>query len=67
MQCLILAAGAGSRLTSNGDLKPLFTLAGLPLLERAVVAAHRAGAPDIRVATGYDAIGAASRRAPELD
>ena len=27
MQCLILAAGAGSRLTSNGDLKPFFTLA----------------------------------------
>ena len=55
MQCLILAAGAGSRLTSNGDLKPLFTLAGLPLLERAVVAAHHAGATDIRVVTGYGA------------
>ena len=55
MQCLILAAGAGSRLTSNGDLKPLFTLAGLPLLERAVVTAHHAGATDIRVVTGYGA------------
>ena len=59
MQCLILAAGAGSRLTANGDLKPLFRLAGLPLLERAVVAAQRAGATDIRVVTGY--------RAPEVE
>ena len=34
MQCLIFTAGAGSRLTRNVDLKPLFALAGLPLLER---------------------------------
>ena len=59
MQCLILAAGEGSRLASNGDLKPLFRVAGLPLLERAVVSAHRAGATDIRVVTGY--------RAPEVE
>lgn len=55
MQCLILAAGEGSRLASNGDLKPLFRVAGLPLLERAVVSAHRAGATDIYVVTGYRA------------
>ena len=55
MHCLILAAGEGSRLTSNGDLKPLFRVAGLPLLERAVVSAHRAGATDIHVVTGYRA------------
>ena len=55
MQCLILAAGQGSRLVTNGDLKPLFPVAGLPLLERAVVSAYRAGATDIRVVTGYHA------------
>ena len=55
MQCLILAAGEGSRLGSNGALKPLFRVAGLPLLERAVVSAHRAGATDIHVVTGYHA------------
>ena len=55
MQCLILAAGEGSRLGSNGSLKPLFPVAGLPLLERAVVSAHRAGATGIHVVTGYHA------------
>ena len=52
MQCLILAAGEGSRLAPNGDLKPLFAVAGLPLLEHAVVSAYRAGATDIHVVTG---------------
>jgi CDP-L-myo-inositol myo-inositolphosphotransferase len=59
MQCVILAAGEGSRLDPNGDLKPLFSVAGLPLVERAVVTAHRAGATDIHVVTGY--------RAPEVE
>jgi len=34
MKCLILAAGRGSRLTAEGDSKPLVTVAGLPLIER---------------------------------
>ena len=32
MKCLILAAGRGSRISENGDPKPLLPLAGLPLI-----------------------------------
>ena len=55
MKCLILAAGRGSRLTAEGDSKPLVTVAGLPLIERTIATAQRAGFSDFYVVTGYNA------------
>jgi CDP-L-myo-inositol myo-inositolphosphotransferase len=54
MKCLILAAGRGSRLTGGGS-KPLVRVAGLPLIERTVGTAQRAGFTDFYVVTGYNA------------
>ena len=53
-KCLVIAAGRGSRLESGGLPKPLFRLLGLPLIERAIVTAKRAGLEDFTVVTGYD-------------
>ena len=53
-KCLVIAAGRGSRLASDGPPKPLFRLLGLPLIERAIVSAKRAGLEDFTVVTGYD-------------
>ena len=53
-KCLVIAAGRGSRLASGGLPKPLFRLLGLPLIERAIVTAKRAGLEDFTVVTGYD-------------
>jgi choline kinase/phosphatidylglycerophosphate synthase len=53
-KCLVIAAGRGSRLDSDGLPKPLFRLLGLPLIERAIVTANRAGLEDFTVVTGYD-------------
>ncbi len=55
MKCLILAAGRGSRLTRDGDSKPLVPVAGLPLIERTIATAERAGFTDFYVVTGYNA------------
>ncbi len=55
MKCLILAAGRGSRLTGEADLKPLVRVAGLPLIERTIATAQRAGFTDFYVVTGYNA------------
>ncbi len=55
MKCLILAAGRGSRLTGEGDSKPLVRVAGLPLIERTIATAQRAGFTDFYVVTGYNA------------
>ncbi len=55
MKCLILAAGRGSRLTGEGDSKPLVPVAGLPLIERTIATARRAGFSDFYVVTGYNA------------
>ncbi|MBW2414441.1 MAG: NTP transferase domain-containing protein [Deltaproteobacteria bacterium] len=55
MKCLILAAGRGSRLTAKGDSKPLVAVAGLPLIERTIATAQRAGFSDFYVVTGYKA------------
>ncbi len=55
MKCLILAAGRGSRLTEEGDSKPLVSVAGLPLIERTIATAQRAGFTDFYVVTGYQA------------
>ena len=53
MKCLILAAGRGSRLSDRGEPKPLVTLLGLPLIERAIVSAQKAGIEEFIVVTGY--------------
>jgi CDP-L-myo-inositol myo-inositolphosphotransferase len=55
MKCLILAAGSGSRLRAEGDSKPLVRVAGLPLIERTIATAQRAGFSDFYVVTGYNA------------
>ena len=45
-QCLILAAGNGSRIASvsRGVPKPLVPLCGVPLLEHVMVSSEQAGA-----------------------
>lgn len=53
-KCLVIAAGRGSRLASGGLPKPLFPLLGLPLIERTIVNAKRAGLEEFVVVTGYD-------------
>lgn len=54
-KCLVIAAGRGHRLASDGLPKPLFRLLGLPLIERAIVTGKRAGLEEFTVVTGYDA------------
>lgn len=53
MQCLIIAAGRGSRLNALADSKPLIPVAGVPLIEHIVRRAVTAGATEFVVATGY--------------
>ena len=53
-KCLVIAAGRGSRLSSGGLPKPLFPLLGLPLVERTIVTAKRAGLEEFTVVTGYE-------------
>jgi choline kinase/phosphatidylglycerophosphate synthase len=53
MECLILAAGQGSRLRQQGESKPLVSVLGIPLLERVIRSAMDAGADDFYVVTGY--------------
>ena len=55
MNCVILAAGHGSRLRALSDSKPLTMLAGTPLIERVIAAAAAAGARDFVVVTGHEA------------
>ena len=52
-KCLIIAAGLGSRLAARGDSKPLAALLGLPLIERAILTARKAGLDDFYVVTGH--------------
>lgn len=54
MQCLIIAAGQGTRLRSIAPSKPLAEVAGLPLIEHVVRAAAAAGATGFVVVTGYE-------------
>src|SRR5271165_2355968 len=56
-QCLILAAGNGSRLApcSGGVPKPLVPLRGKPLLEHVILATHEAGIEDFAIVVGYRA------------
>ncbi len=53
MKCLIIAAGKGSRLRRQGDVKPLIPILGLPLIERVIRSAMEAGADEFFVVTGY--------------
>jgi CDP-L-myo-inositol myo-inositolphosphotransferase len=52
--CLILAAGAGSRLNGVGVPKPLVPVLGVPLIERVILTASRAGLIDFTVITGHE-------------
>ncbi len=53
MQCLIIAAGKGSRLRHRAPSKPLAKLLGVALIERVIRTALAAGATDFVVVTGY--------------
>ncbi|MGI6553592.1 MAG: sugar phosphate nucleotidyltransferase [Bacillota bacterium] len=57
MRAVILAAGAGERMkdaAGSGHLpKPLLPLLGLPLIERAILTAKKAGITDFVIVTGY--------------
>jgi len=54
MKCLIIAAGKGSRLRQRGDSKPLVPILGVPLIERVIRSALKAGIDDFCVVTGYN-------------
>jgi choline kinase len=56
-QCLILAAGNGSRLisASGGSPKPLVQVHGKSLLEHAILRAHEAGIDRFVIVVGYGA------------
>ena len=59
MKCLVIAAGRGSRLAASfqgtlGDCKPLTPLLGVPLIERSLLTASRAGLTEFCVVTGYN-------------
>lgn len=54
MKALIIAAGMGRRIKNLGDSKPLIKLLGLPLIERVIVNAMRAGIKDFVVVLGYN-------------
>ncbi|HZF94153.1 MAG TPA: NTP transferase domain-containing protein [Allosphingosinicella sp.] len=53
MQCLIIAAGLGSRLRSRAASKPLAQVAGRPLIEHIVRRARAGGASRFVIVTGY--------------
>lgn len=52
-ECLIIAAGKGSRLVSRGEPKPLVTLGGTTLIERVMSTAAEAGIRGFCVVTGH--------------
>ncbi|HEX7943927.1 MAG TPA: NTP transferase domain-containing protein [Phenylobacterium sp.] len=53
-QCLIIAAGQGRRLRSIAASKPLASLVGTPMIERAIDNAREGGASRFVVVTGYE-------------
>ena len=55
MNCLILAAGLGSRLRGVSDSRPLTPVGGIPLLEHVIRRAAAGGATRVVVVTGYEA------------
>ena len=55
MNCLIIAAGHGSRLRDISPSKPLTPVAGKPLIEHVIEAAAAGGATAFTVVTGHEA------------
>lgn len=55
MNCLIIAAGHGSRLRAVSPSKPLTEIGGVPLIERVIRAAAAGGATRFVVVTGHEA------------
>ncbi len=55
MKALIIAAGMGRRIRNLGDSKPLVKLLGLPLIERVIMTAKKAGVNEFVVVVGYNA------------
>lgn len=55
MNCLIVAAGSGSRLRQVSESKPLTPVGGIPLIARVIAAASAAGATSFTVVTGHRA------------
>ncbi|NQY51889.1 MAG: NTP transferase domain-containing protein [Piscirickettsiaceae bacterium] len=55
MKCLIIAAGQGTRLQSEGTIKPLVLILGIPLIERVIRTAMEGGADEFYVVVGYEA------------
>ena len=55
MQCLIIAAGQGTRLRSLAPSKPLAEVHGSPLIAHVVRAAKAGGATSFLIVTGYEA------------
>jgi choline kinase len=55
VNCLIIAAGHGSRLRPVSPSKPLTPVAGTPLLEHVIRAAAAGGASTFTVVTGHEA------------
>ena len=53
MNCVIIAAGQGKRLSTAGVPKPLLPLLGLTLIERTILTAEQAGIREFYVVTGY--------------
>ena len=53
--CVILAAGAGTRLHDAANSKPLCEVAGKPLLDHAIERLAQAGITRVIVTTGYRA------------
>jgi len=55
VNCLIIAAGHGSRLRPISPSKPLTPIAGVPLIEHVIRAAAAGGATAFTVVTGHEA------------
>ena len=55
MNCLILAAGLGSRLRGISESKPLTPVGGVPLIEHVIRRAAAGGATRVVVVTGHEA------------
>jgi len=55
VNCLIIAAGHGSRLRPVSPSKPLTPVAGVPLIEHVIRAAAQGGATAFTVVTGHEA------------
>ena len=55
MNCLVIAAGSGSRLRTVSDSKPLTDVGGTALIEHVIAGAAAAGATEFMVVTGHEA------------